>query len=175
MLIGLTQLPDKLVFAGLTPDYLSLRTRPQPGVAIPRLEGKCIDNCPTERKILRFLVVIVTWFHSSGRLPHQCAHWFAMTAKTYKQQFVVPNRLSDFLFFRKPPRQQLVISGSIGTREDRKIVVILYSHTHQTKVCHSPGSLWKSRHFFCCSQRARSSSIVTASPTSRAQRAQTSS
>ena len=49
-------------------------------VAIPRLEGKCIDNCPTEREILRFLVVIVTWFHSSGGLPHQCAHWFAMTA-----------------------------------------------------------------------------------------------
>ena len=51
-----------------------------PGVAIPRLEGKCIDNCPTERETLRFLVVIVTWFLSTGGLPHQCAHWFAMTA-----------------------------------------------------------------------------------------------
>ena len=38
---------DKLVFAGLCPDYLSLRTSPQTGVAIPRLEGKCIDNFPT--------------------------------------------------------------------------------------------------------------------------------
>ena len=38
-----------MLFSGLCPDYLSLRTSPQTGVAIPRLEGKCIDNCPTER------------------------------------------------------------------------------------------------------------------------------
>ena len=31
------------------PNYLSLRTSAHAGVAIPRLEGKCIDNCPTER------------------------------------------------------------------------------------------------------------------------------
>ena len=37
---------DKLVFVGLCPDYLSLRTSAHAGVAIPRLEGKCIDNCP---------------------------------------------------------------------------------------------------------------------------------
>ena len=47
--IRLTKLSGKLVFVGLTPDYLSLRTRPLPGVAIPRLKGKCIDNCPTGR------------------------------------------------------------------------------------------------------------------------------
>ena len=29
--------------------------------------------------MLRFLVVIVTWFHSWGGLPHQRARWFAMT------------------------------------------------------------------------------------------------
>ena len=29
--------------------------------------------------MLRFLAVIVTWFHSSGGLPHQSADWFAMT------------------------------------------------------------------------------------------------
>ncbi|MDY4489248.1 MAG: hypothetical protein SPE19_01795, partial [Candidatus Faecousia sp.] len=28
----------------------------------------------------RFLAVIVTWFHSTGGLPRQCAHWLAMTA-----------------------------------------------------------------------------------------------
>ena len=43
------QFPDKLVFSALTPNFLSLRTSPQTGVAIPRLEEKCIDNCPTER------------------------------------------------------------------------------------------------------------------------------
>ena len=52
MLIGLTQLPDKLVFVGLCPDFLSLRTSAHAGVAIPRLEVKCIDNCPTERENL---------------------------------------------------------------------------------------------------------------------------
>ena len=49
MLIGLTQQYDKLLFSALTPYFLSLRTSPQTGVAIPQLEGKCIDNCPTER------------------------------------------------------------------------------------------------------------------------------
>ena len=34
------------------------------------------------------MVVIVTWFLSTGGLPHQCAHWLAMTAKSYKQQFI---------------------------------------------------------------------------------------
>ena len=57
---------DKLVFVGLTPDYLSLRTSAHAGVAIPRLEGQCIDNCPTEREHFATLVVIVTWFHGAG-------------------------------------------------------------------------------------------------------------
>ena len=48
---------------------LSLRTSAHAGVAIPRIEGKCIDNCPTERETLRFLVIIVTWFLSTGGLP----------------------------------------------------------------------------------------------------------
>ena len=78
---------DKLVFVGLCPDYLSLRTSAHAGVAIPQLEGKCIDNCPTKAENYVFLVVIVTWFHSTGGLPHQSADWFAMTEKTYKHQF----------------------------------------------------------------------------------------
>ena len=49
--------------------------------------------------MLRFLAVIVTWFHSSGGLPHQSADWFAMTgyfeAKTFKQQFVALLSNSD--------------------------------------------------------------------------------
>ena len=51
MLIGLSQQTDKLVFV----EYLlSLRASAHTGVAIPRLEEKCIDNCPTERETLRF-------------------------------------------------------------------------------------------------------------------------
>ena len=36
---------DKLLFTVFT---LSLRASAHTGVAIPQLEGKCIDNCPTE-------------------------------------------------------------------------------------------------------------------------------
>ena len=46
--------------------FLSLRTSALASVAIPRLERKCIDNCPTERGNIAFLVVIVIWFYSSG-------------------------------------------------------------------------------------------------------------
>ena len=49
------------------------------GVAIPRLDVQCCDKYPQLQKNSRFLVVIVTWFHSSGGLPHQRARWFAMT------------------------------------------------------------------------------------------------
>ena len=56
----------KLVFVE---NLLSLRASAHTGVAIPRIEGKCIDNCPTVRETLRFLVVIVTWFLSTGGLP----------------------------------------------------------------------------------------------------------
>ena len=51
-------------------------------VAIPRIEGKCTEKYPKEWDLLRFLVGIVTWFLSTGGLPHQCAHWFAMTEYT---------------------------------------------------------------------------------------------
>ena len=37
-------------------------------VAIPWLEGKTIENCP-----------------KSTGLPHQCAHWFAMTVLSGEQ------------------------------------------------------------------------------------------
>ena len=50
VLIGLTQQYGKLVFVASRPK-LSVIARPVRTlvVAIPRLEGKCIDNCPTER------------------------------------------------------------------------------------------------------------------------------
>ncbi len=50
MLIRLTQLPDKLLFSGFASKF-SVIARPvrRLVVAIPRLEEKCIDNCPTER------------------------------------------------------------------------------------------------------------------------------
>ena len=71
----------KLVFVGLRPKFPVI-ARPVRTlvVAIPRLEGKCIDNCPTGRGNTVFWVEIVTWFHSSGGLPRQCEHWLAMTA-----------------------------------------------------------------------------------------------
>ena len=44
--IGFSQLPDKLVFVAACQSILSLRTSPQTGVAIPRLEGECTDKHP---------------------------------------------------------------------------------------------------------------------------------
>ena len=44
--IGFNKLHSKLVFVGLAPDYLSLRTSAYTGVAIPRIEGKCTEKHP---------------------------------------------------------------------------------------------------------------------------------
>ncbi len=65
-------------------------------MAIPRLEEKSIDNCPTERGNTAILVVIVTWYHSTGGLPRQFANWLAMTAYLYKHQFIVRIRLKVY-------------------------------------------------------------------------------
>ena len=51
-------------------------------VAIPRLERKCSENFQEDWDSPRFLVAIVTWFLSTGGLPHQSADWFAMTVYT---------------------------------------------------------------------------------------------
>ena len=70
---------------------LSLRAGVHAGVAIPRLEGKCIDNCPTEQGNVAFLVLIVTWFHGAGGLPHQesglVRNDSIFWVRTRKQQF----------------------------------------------------------------------------------------
>ena len=42
-------------------------------VAIPRLVGKGAEKHHEEWVLLRFLVEIVTWFHSSGGLPRRFA------------------------------------------------------------------------------------------------------
>ena len=42
-------------------------------VAIPRLEGKAAEKHHEEWVLLRFLVEIVTWFHSTGGLPRRFA------------------------------------------------------------------------------------------------------
>ena len=81
MLVGLTQLPDKLVFVGLCPDFLSLRTSPLKWCGNPPVRREMYRQLPLQDgETLRFLVEIVTWFHSSGGLPRQCEHWLAMTA-----------------------------------------------------------------------------------------------
>ena len=86
MLIVRTQQCDKLVFV----EYmLSLRASAHTGVAIPRLEGKCIDNCPTERENLaifgenRYLVPL-----NGGIATTSVRTGLAMTALFFKHQFV---------------------------------------------------------------------------------------
>ena len=45
----------------------------------PPVRRTMLRQAPTSSGNPRFLEVIVTWFHSSGGLPHQRARWFAMT------------------------------------------------------------------------------------------------
>ena len=73
---------DKLLFSGLAPKF-SIIARPVRTlvVAIPQIEGKCTEWYLKEWNPPRFLVIIVTWFNSTGGLPRQCAHWLAMTGK----------------------------------------------------------------------------------------------
>ena len=87
VLIGLSQPTDKLVF-----ERMRFRFS-----VIANQRARWCGNPPVGREMYRyllyrvvniaFLAEIITWFHSSGGLPHQSADWFAMTARTYKQQF----------------------------------------------------------------------------------------
>ena len=61
-LIGYSQGPDKLLFSALK-KKLSLRTRPQPGVAIPELYRSVMGSFPLK----------------TGGFPRQCDHWLGMT------------------------------------------------------------------------------------------------
>ena len=82
---------DKLVFV----EYLlSLRASAHTGVAIPRLEGKCIDDCPTEQENLaifvrnRYLVPL-----NGGIATPVCAlvrNDSVFSAHNFKHQFVMP-------------------------------------------------------------------------------------
>ena len=67
---------------------LSLRASAHTGVAMSWLEGKCTEKYHEKWDSPRFLVVIVTWFHSTGGLPRQFANWLAMTAYLYKHQYI---------------------------------------------------------------------------------------
>ena len=78
------------------------------GVAIPPLEGKCTENYPEEWELLRFLVVSVTWFLSTGGLPRQFANWLAMTAYTRQTPIVLSTGC-----YRQPTPKALVTYRSI--------------------------------------------------------------
>ena len=76
-------------------------------VAIPLLRGEMYRQAPGKQGLLRFLAVIVSWFLSSGGLPHQSADWFAMTGyleQSDKQQFIF--RPASVSAARKRPPSQ---------------------------------------------------------------------
>ena len=77
------------MFGALTSNFLSLRTSPQTGVAIPWLEEKCIDNCPTERGNVAIFGgnrYLVPW--DRGIATPLKRTGLAMTALFFKHQFV---------------------------------------------------------------------------------------
>ena len=63
---------SKLLFVT---SYLSLRTSPQTGVAIPRLEGECINILPTEWKISHFWRKSLPGSIQRGDCHDQSADW----------------------------------------------------------------------------------------------------
>ena len=102
MHIGLTQQRDKLVFGGpserviANPNSRSLRTSPQTGVAIPRIEAPFLDNIQADSgKRVKGNVLYddkipgIRW-----RFPHQFANWFGMT--------VLFDALASFCKFQFP-------------------------------------------------------------------------
>ena len=78
---------------------LSLRTSAHAGVAIPLLRGEMYRKAPGKAGIVTVFVVIVTWFHSTGGLPHQSADWFAMTENLKRVLQTPICRTAAFLFW----------------------------------------------------------------------------
>ena len=71
---------DKLVLVGLSPKIAChCETSAHTGRGNPPVRGEMYRKASKKCELLRFLVVIVTWFLSTGGLPHQSADWFAMT------------------------------------------------------------------------------------------------
>ena len=86
---------DKLVFVALFQVSCHCETSAHTGRGNPPVSGEMFRIVPEKRGLLRFLAVIATWFHGAGGLPRQCAHWLAMTALFFKQQFAA-------VFFIRP-------------------------------------------------------------------------
>ena len=82
----------KLLFSGFTFKFSVIANQSADWCGNPPVRGKMYRIAPEKQGLLRFLAVIATWFHSTGGLPRQCAHWLAMTAffrvRRCKQQFI---------------------------------------------------------------------------------------
>ena len=71
---------DKFLFILRVSNFLSLRTSPLKWCGNPPVRKEMYRYLPNRAENMAFLMVIVTWYHSTGGLPRQCAHWLAMTA-----------------------------------------------------------------------------------------------
>ena len=80
VLIGLTQPFDKLLFESAHSKNAVIANQSADWCGNPPVSGEMYRIAPKKWESPRFLVVIVTWFLSTGGLPRQCAHWLAMTA-----------------------------------------------------------------------------------------------
>ena len=107
---------------------------------LPVIANQSADWCgnpPVRRTMLRkvstsageftFLVVIITGFLLTGGLPRQCTHWLAMTAKTYKHQFVIPPLHSHYSRLRSAETGACVHPGGFTRGTDTQVPVILYN------------------------------------------------
>ena len=82
----------------------------------PPVRGEMYRKAPRKWELLRFLAVIVTWFFSTGGLPHQCAHLLSNDSKerTNTNLSLSSGRFSSYRFFRG-------ISSPAGITLSRKI------------------------------------------------------
>ena len=71
MLIGHTQLHDKLVFIASRPKLSVIANQSADWCGNPPVREEMYRQLPNRVGIVAFLVEVVTWFHGAGGLPHQ--------------------------------------------------------------------------------------------------------
>ena len=95
-------------------------------VAIPRLEGKCTEKHPQGWELPRFLVVIVTWFLSTGGVPRHLSA-LARNDSVYSPNtnlpLCIPDRQTSFPKYAAKPgaaigpcRVHSIVRGSFPIR-----------------------------------------------------------
>ena len=119
---------NKLLFVALSPGFLPLRDQcAHWSWQSPYLEGKRTEKFLKEWESPRFLVVIVSWFLSTGGLPRQCAHWLAMTVSFRQTPICRFAELSRYALFSIIPETGKYFNSNLHPSFREKISTIEFS------------------------------------------------